>query len=147
MFFLLLSVFTFYKRKEKKEKGLQILMAPKICSLVLMLAKSGIKNSDLQPVGSDPHSASRYRVLCASMCLLRVEARTKTMLPDKDGPALGGGQTVENEDPSVSLFREYLRIRTVHPEPDYGETPARHTERHSCPASLPELCLVVVYTR
>lgn len=45
------------------------------------------------------------------------------MLPDKDGPGLGGGHTVENEDPSVSLFREYLRLRTVHPEPDYGETP------------------------
>uniref|UniRef100_A0A8C9W9Z1 N-acyl-aliphatic-L-amino acid amidohydrolase n=1 Tax=Scleropages formosus TaxID=113540 RepID=A0A8C9W9Z1_SCLFO len=24
-------------------------------------------------------------------------------------------------DPAVSLFREYLRLRTVHPEPDYGE--------------------------
>uniref|UniRef100_A0A672KUQ8 N-acyl-aliphatic-L-amino acid amidohydrolase n=1 Tax=Sinocyclocheilus grahami TaxID=75366 RepID=A0A672KUQ8_SINGR len=24
------------------------------------------------------------------------------------------------EDPSVSLFREYLRLKTVHPEPDYG---------------------------
>uniref|UniRef100_A0AAX7V4V5 N-acyl-aliphatic-L-amino acid amidohydrolase n=1 Tax=Astatotilapia calliptera TaxID=8154 RepID=A0AAX7V4V5_ASTCA len=25
----------------------------------------------------------------------------------------------EDEDPSVSLFRDYLRLRTVHPEPDY----------------------------
>uniref|UniRef100_A0A672GIE6 N-acyl-aliphatic-L-amino acid amidohydrolase n=1 Tax=Salarias fasciatus TaxID=181472 RepID=A0A672GIE6_SALFA len=25
----------------------------------------------------------------------------------------------EGEDPSVSLFREYLRLKTVHPEPDY----------------------------
>uniref|UniRef100_A0AAY4A4L7 N-acyl-L-amino-acid amidohydrolase n=1 Tax=Denticeps clupeoides TaxID=299321 RepID=A0AAY4A4L7_9TELE len=44
------------------------------------------------------------------------------MLPDKDGPSnLGGGiQSAEgDEDPSVSLFREYLRLRTVHPEPDY----------------------------
>lgn len=29
----------------------------------------------------------------------------------------------ECEHPSVTLFRRYLRIRTVHPEPDYGETP------------------------
>nr|XP_044611336.1 aminoacylase-1 [Equus asinus] len=26
----------------------------------------------------------------------------------------------EDEHPSVTLFRQYLRIRTVHPEPDYG---------------------------
>lgn len=45
------------------------------------------------------------------------------MLPDKDGPGVGGGQSSsEGEDPSVSLFREYLRLRTVHPDPDYGET-------------------------
>ena len=24
------------------------------------------------------------------------------------------------EDAAVSLFREYLRIQTVHPDPDYG---------------------------
>uniref|UniRef100_A0A3P8QFY4 N-acyl-aliphatic-L-amino acid amidohydrolase n=1 Tax=Astatotilapia calliptera TaxID=8154 RepID=A0A3P8QFY4_ASTCA len=42
------------------------------------------------------------------------------MLPDKDGPGVGGGQSFpEDEDPSVSLFRDYLRLRTVHPEPDY----------------------------
>ena len=43
------------------------------------------------------------------------------MLPDKDGVDVRGGVTTETgEDPSVSLFREYLRLRTVHPEPDYG---------------------------
>lgn len=43
------------------------------------------------------------------------------MLPDKDGPGVGGGQrSSEGEDPSVSLFREYLRLKTVHPDPDYG---------------------------
>uniref|UniRef100_A0A8C5APL0 N-acyl-aliphatic-L-amino acid amidohydrolase n=1 Tax=Gadus morhua TaxID=8049 RepID=A0A8C5APL0_GADMO len=35
----------------------------------------------------------------------------------------GGGpcstQGSSGEDPSVSLFREYLRLKTVHPEPDY----------------------------
>uniref|UniRef100_A0A1A8EVU3 N-acyl-aliphatic-L-amino acid amidohydrolase n=1 Tax=Nothobranchius korthausae TaxID=1143690 RepID=A0A1A8EVU3_9TELE len=42
------------------------------------------------------------------------------MLPDKDGPGGGGGQSYpEGEHPSVSLFRDYLRLRTVHPEPDY----------------------------
>lgn len=45
------------------------------------------------------------------------------MLPDKDGPGVGGGQrSPVEEDPSVGLFREYLRLRTVHPDPDYGET-------------------------
>uniref|UniRef100_A0A8C6TDU6 N-acyl-aliphatic-L-amino acid amidohydrolase n=1 Tax=Neogobius melanostomus TaxID=47308 RepID=A0A8C6TDU6_9GOBI len=44
------------------------------------------------------------------------------MLPDKDGSELGsGGSSAESEHPSVSLFRQYLRLRTVHPEPDYGE--------------------------
>lgn len=46
------------------------------------------------------------------------------MLPDKDGPGGGGGggQTISvGEDPSVRLFREYLRLKTVHPEPDYGK--------------------------
>uniref|UniRef100_A0A8C8F519 Peptidase M20 dimerisation domain-containing protein n=1 Tax=Oncorhynchus tshawytscha TaxID=74940 RepID=A0A8C8F519_ONCTS len=28
-------------------------------------------------------------------------------------------QATSGEDPSVNLFREYLRLRTVHPEPDY----------------------------
>uniref|UniRef100_A0A4W6DPB5 N-acyl-aliphatic-L-amino acid amidohydrolase n=1 Tax=Lates calcarifer TaxID=8187 RepID=A0A4W6DPB5_LATCA len=37
-----------------------------------------------------------------------------------DGPGVGGGQSSpEGEDPSVSLFRDYLRLKTVHPEPDY----------------------------
>lgn len=27
----------------------------------------------------------------------------------------------ESEHPSVTLFRQYLRIRTVQPNPDYGE--------------------------
>lgn len=31
----------------------------------------------------------------------------------------------EGEHPSVTLFRQYLRIRTVHPEPDYGEKAAQ----------------------
>uniref|UniRef100_A0A3Q3XS88 Uncharacterized protein n=1 Tax=Mola mola TaxID=94237 RepID=A0A3Q3XS88_MOLML len=29
------------------------------------------------------------------------------------------GSPTEGEDPSVSLFREFLRLKTVHPEPDY----------------------------
>ena len=27
----------------------------------------------------------------------------------------------EKEHPSVTLFRDYLRIKTVHPKPDYGK--------------------------
>lgn len=103
------------------------LTALNIQTAVQMQEKSSRRNSGFEPVGADdlPHGGSSYRVVCASACLLRkVGPRTESMLPDKDGPALGGGQTSENEDPSVSLFREYLRLRTVHPEPDYGKTPA-----------------------
>ncbi|KAL7837052.1 hypothetical protein SRHO_G00267630 [Serrasalmus rhombeus] len=39
------------------------------------------------------------------------------MLPDQDGPSGGGGGV--KEDPAVSVFREYIRLKTVHPEPDY----------------------------
>lgn len=38
------------------------------------------------------------------------------MAPGKHGKSTGA-----SEDPSVTLFREYLRIDTVHPKPDYGE--------------------------
>lgn len=38
------------------------------------------------------------------------------MAPGKTGKSTG-----PLEDPSVTLFREYLRIDTVHPKPDYGE--------------------------
>lgn len=49
-------------------------------------------------------------------------AQRSGMLPDKDGLNGGGGvrDGPGTEDPSVTLFREYLRLRTVHPEPDYG---------------------------
>ncbi|XP_014455632.2 aminoacylase-1 isoform X1 [Alligator mississippiensis] len=41
------------------------------------------------------------------------------MLPRKDlGEPVRSQDPVE--DPSVTLFREYLRIKTVHPEPNYG---------------------------
>lgn len=50
------------------------------------------------------------------------------MLPDQDGQNTGGGGGGggESEDPSVSLFREYLRLKTVHPEPDYGTSVTHH---------------------
>ncbi|KAF6312439.1 aminoacylase 1 [Rhinolophus ferrumequinum] len=35
----------------------------------------------------------------------------------------------EGEHPSVTLFRQYLRIRTVHPKPDYGAAVAFLEER------------------
>lgn len=38
------------------------------------------------------------------------------MAPGKPGKSAGA-----SENPSVTLFREYLRIDTVHPKPDYGE--------------------------
>uniref|UniRef100_A0A671SSI1 N-acyl-aliphatic-L-amino acid amidohydrolase n=1 Tax=Sinocyclocheilus anshuiensis TaxID=1608454 RepID=A0A671SSI1_9TELE len=60
------------------------------------------------------------------------------MLPDKDGPNGGGG--VQNgpgtEDPSVTLFREYLRLKTVHPEPDY-DAAVRFLERIAEELALP----------
>uniref|UniRef100_A0A8C9U1B0 N-acyl-aliphatic-L-amino acid amidohydrolase n=1 Tax=Scleropages formosus TaxID=113540 RepID=A0A8C9U1B0_SCLFO len=39
-------------------------------------------------------------------------------------------------DPAVSLFREYLRLRTVHPEPDYGAA-LRFLDRMALELKLP----------
>lgn len=63
------------------------------------------------------------------------------MLPDKDGPGVGGGKSwPEGEDPSVSLFREYLRLKTVHPDPDYGEPSSlQYTEINPCPLEMSQV--------
>ncbi|KAJ8258323.1 hypothetical protein COCON_G00173350 [Conger conger] len=74
-------------------------------------------------------------------------SRVVTMLPDKDGPsALGGGVQGDlemAEHPSVSLFREYLRLKTVHPDPDY-DAALRFLERMAQKLELPmkkvEMC-------
>ncbi|MBN3295078.1 ACY1 protein, partial [Amia calva] len=61
------------------------------------------------------------------------------MLPDKDRPGAqvgGGGGRESSEDPSVSLFREYLRIRTVHPEPNY-EAALQFLDRIALELGLP----------
>ncbi|XP_058844333.1 aminoacylase-1A-like isoform X1 [Acipenser ruthenus] len=61
------------------------------------------------------------------------------MLPGKDGPTRGGWSqdpSVSSEDPSVSLFREYLRIKTVHPEPDY-EGALKFLDRIAAELGLP----------
>uniref|UniRef100_H2LA56 N-acyl-aliphatic-L-amino acid amidohydrolase n=1 Tax=Oryzias latipes TaxID=8090 RepID=H2LA56_ORYLA len=59
------------------------------------------------------------------------------MLPDKDGPDVGGGQrSPDGEDPSVTLFREYLRLKTVHPEPDY-DAAVRFLSRIAVELELP----------
>ncbi|XP_030633122.1 aminoacylase-1 [Chanos chanos] len=61
------------------------------------------------------------------------------MLPDKDGPSdlTGGGiQSNSREDPAVSLFREYLRLKTVHPEPDY-DAALRFLDRMAVELGLP----------
>uniref|UniRef100_A0A8C1YBF7 N-acyl-aliphatic-L-amino acid amidohydrolase n=1 Tax=Cyprinus carpio TaxID=7962 RepID=A0A8C1YBF7_CYPCA len=60
------------------------------------------------------------------------------MLPDKDGPNGGGGvqDGPGKEDPSVTLFREYLRLKTVHPEPDY-DAAIRFLERIAEELALP----------
>lgn len=72
---------------------------------------------------------------CVASYVLR-QRISRTMLPDKDGPGVGGGQSFpEGEDPSVSLFRDYLRLRTVHPEPDYGERLVLH-ELSSWPLAI-----------
>ena len=34
----------------------------------------------------------------------------------------GRGTETVKEDPAVTRFREYLRIKTVQPDPDYGKT-------------------------
>uniref|UniRef100_A0A8C9ZMC7 N-acyl-aliphatic-L-amino acid amidohydrolase n=1 Tax=Sander lucioperca TaxID=283035 RepID=A0A8C9ZMC7_SANLU len=66
------------------------------------------------------------------------------MLPDKDGPVVGGGKSFpEGEDLSVSLFREYLRLKTVHPDPDY-DAALRFLDRIADELELPmrkiEIC-------
>ncbi|KAL7985983.1 hypothetical protein Chor_011149 [Crotalus horridus] len=48
------------------------------------------------------------------------------MLPEKDSKKLG--ERDPKEDPSVTLFREYLRIKTVQPQPDY-DTAIKFLER------------------
>nr|XP_028574573.1 aminoacylase-1 isoform X2 [Podarcis muralis] len=48
------------------------------------------------------------------------------MLPEKDPKRQG--EKDPQEDPSVTLFREYLRIKTVQPEPDY-DTAVKFLER------------------
>ncbi|MBN3285127.1 ACY1A protein, partial [Polyodon spathula] len=61
------------------------------------------------------------------------------MLPGKDGPTEAGRSqdpSVSSEDPSVSLFREYLRIKTVHPEPDY-EAALKFLDRIAAELGLP----------
>lgn len=65
--------------------------------------------------------------------------RNQTMLPEKEGPGVEGGQnSTKGEDPSVSLFREYLRLKTVHPDPDYGEIcSSQFIEMKSC---MLEMC-------
>ncbi|XP_036386968.1 aminoacylase-1-like isoform X2 [Megalops cyprinoides] len=69
------------------------------------------------------------------------------MLPEKDGPSgMGGGgqgRVGPAEHPSVTLFREYLRLKTVHPEPDY-DSALRFLDRMALELGLPmkkvEMC-------
>uniref|UniRef100_A0A667Y3U9 Aminoacylase 1 n=1 Tax=Myripristis murdjan TaxID=586833 RepID=A0A667Y3U9_9TELE len=69
------------------------------------------------------------------------------MLPDKDGPGGGGGQAVpEGEDPSVTLFRDYLRLKTVHPEPDY-DAALRFLDRIAEELELPMKKIEVFHRR
>uniref|UniRef100_A0A8C8DPL1 N-acyl-aliphatic-L-amino acid amidohydrolase n=1 Tax=Oryzias sinensis TaxID=183150 RepID=A0A8C8DPL1_9TELE len=50
---------------------------------------------------------------------------------------VGGGQrSPDGEDPSVTLFREYLRLKTVHPEPDY-DAAVRFLSRIAVELELP----------
>ncbi|XP_036415205.1 aminoacylase-1-like [Colossoma macropomum] len=68
------------------------------------------------------------------------------MLPDQDGPSGGGGPQDGGgvkEDPAVSLFREYIRLKTVHPEPDYDAALkflARISEELGLPMKKIEVC-------
>ncbi|XP_064422213.1 aminoacylase-1 [Latimeria chalumnae] len=69
------------------------------------------------------------------------------MLPEKDklpfdgqNEKAGGLPSHGKEDPAVSLFREYLRIRTVHPEPDYAGA-VKFLQRVSAELGLP--CKVI----
>ncbi|KAI4894419.1 hypothetical protein NFI96_030273, partial [Prochilodus magdalenae] len=84
-----------------------------------------------------------------------VEPGRRTMLPDQDGPS-GGGATQDaggvKEDSAVSLFREYLRLKTVHPEPDYDAALkflTRISEELGLPMKTIEVCpgrVVIIMT-
>uniref|UniRef100_A0A8C1Y7Z5 N-acyl-aliphatic-L-amino acid amidohydrolase n=1 Tax=Cyprinus carpio TaxID=7962 RepID=A0A8C1Y7Z5_CYPCA len=79
---------------------------------------------------------SVYCIYC--VYLLIINRLVTGMLPDKDGPNGGGGvqDGPGKEDPSVTLFREYLRLKTVHPEPDY-DAAIRFLERIAEELALP----------
>ena len=44
------------------------------------------------------------------------------------GSCSGGGAAEEVEHPSTALFRAYLRLATVQPDPDYGPAIALLTQ-------------------
>uniref|UniRef100_A0A3P8UJD2 Aminoacylase 1 n=1 Tax=Cynoglossus semilaevis TaxID=244447 RepID=A0A3P8UJD2_CYNSE len=46
------------------------------------------------------------------------------------------GPSAAGEDPSVSLFRDYLRLKTVHPQPDY-DSAVKFLERIAAELGLP----------
>uniref|UniRef100_A0A667XX76 N-acyl-aliphatic-L-amino acid amidohydrolase n=1 Tax=Myripristis murdjan TaxID=586833 RepID=A0A667XX76_9TELE len=87
-----------------------------------------------------------YSIYCCSHLCFPKEG-DHTMLPDKDGPGGGGGQAVpEGEDPSVTLFRDYLRLKTVHPEPDY-DAALRFLDRIAEELELPMKKIEVFHRR
>ena len=62
---------------------------------------------------------------------------------------------LDAEHPSVTLFREYLRIKTVHPTPDYygaaaflksaAEKKGLKYQTHECVAGKPFVCLLRLF--
>lgn len=57
-------------------------------------------------------------------------AAKKPKADEAQNGAQNGGTKAEEEHPSVSLFREYLRIKSVQPDPDYNGTNKFLEERY-----------------
>ncbi len=63
--------------------------------------------------------------------------------PAAKKPKDANGASSEDEHPAVSLFREYLRIKTVQPDPDYAGSNA-FLERQAARLGLPHRIVEMV---
>ena len=72
-------------------------------------------------------SCSRFRVFNAIPCFLSTHKPTPYLLQPiifqtaTMSSKISEAKRMKTEDQAVTNFREYLRIPTVHPDPDYGK--------------------------
>ena len=69
-------------------------------------------HSTVRPSGSrDTRSCVYLLILITSLSRTSQRTRTCDLV----------NMATEHEDPAVTVFREYLKIKTVQPNPDYGK--------------------------